>query len=119
MEEGEDRALTLSTFRSYGQPLETVAYFKYLGRVIYAVDEDCLSVIRNMVNAWVFWRRMTRILSREGVRPRVSGFFFKASIQSVWCGYVVGYPPHGTGPRGIPVPGEAATDGEAYAAVVR
>ena len=27
-----------------------------------------------------------------------------------------GYPPHGTGPRGVPVPGGAATDGEAPAA---
>ena len=76
-------------------------------------------VIRNLERARAVWGRMTRILIREGGRPRVSGFFFKASIQSVWCGYVVGYPPHGTGPRGIPVPGEAATDGEAYAAVVR
>ena len=26
---------------------------------------------------------MSRILSREGARPRVSGFFFKSAIQSV------------------------------------
>ena len=29
------------------------------------------------------WMRMTKILSREGARPRVSGFFFKAVFQSV------------------------------------
>ena len=29
------------------------------------------------------WRRMTRILSREGERPRVFGFFFKSVVQSV------------------------------------
>ena len=29
------------------------------------------------------WSRMTGILSREGARPRVSIFFFKAAVQSM------------------------------------
>ena len=29
------------------------------------------------------WRRISRILSREGATPRVSGFFFKDVIQAV------------------------------------
>ena len=29
------------------------------------------------------WLRMSRILIREGARPRVSGFFFKSVVQSV------------------------------------
>ena len=38
---------------------------------------------------------MTRILSREGVRPRVSEFFFKYVVQrdvAIWCGDVYDYP---------------------------
>ena len=30
------------------------------------------------------WNRMTRILSREGAEPLVSGFFFKAVVQAVF-----------------------------------
>ena len=33
--------------------------------------------------AWTVWRRTSRILSREGARPRVSVFLFKAVVQSV------------------------------------
>ena len=36
-----------------------------------------------MEKARAAWRRMTRILSREGERPRVFGFFFKSVVQSV------------------------------------
>ena len=38
-----------------------------------------------MYLAWVkkVWRRMPRIISREGAAPRLSGFFFKAVIQAV------------------------------------
>ena len=32
---------------------------------------------------------------------------------SLWCGYVGGYPPHGTGPGGFLGPGDVATDGAA------
>ena len=31
----------------------------------------------------VQYTEMSRILIREGARPRVSGFFFKAAVQSV------------------------------------
>ena len=41
-------------------------------------------VIRNLAKAWAVWMRMTKILSREGTRPRVSRFFFKDIVQSVF-----------------------------------
>ena len=36
-----------------------------------------------MAKAREVWRRMTKILNGEGDEPRVSGFFFKAVLQSV------------------------------------
>ena len=48
-----------------------------------AADDYWPAVIRNLTKARAVWRRMARILSREGARPRLSGFFFKAVVQSV------------------------------------
>ena len=46
-------------------------------------DNDWPVVVQNMVKAWAVWRRMTRILSKEGTDPWVSNFFFGDVIQSV------------------------------------
>ena len=46
-------------------------------------DYDWPAVFRNLMKAWLVWRITTRIMSREGARPRVSGFFFKEIVQSV------------------------------------
>ena len=40
MVEAELRDSTERAFKAYGKPLETVATFKYLGRVMTAGDED-------------------------------------------------------------------------------
>ena len=47
------------------------------------MDDNFLVVVRNLVKAWVVWKRMTRILIREGAEPRLSRFFFKDVVQSV------------------------------------
>ena len=46
-------------------------------------DYDWPEVIRNLTKVRAVWRSMLRILSREGVRTRVPGFFFKAVVQLV------------------------------------
>ena len=79
----EVRARTSRAFSAYGRPLEIVLSLKYLGRVILAANDDWSAVIRNLTKARTVWRRMLRIMSREGASPRVSGFFFKAVVQSV------------------------------------
>ena len=38
---------------------------------------------KNLSRAREVWSRMSHILSREGVVPLVSGFFFKAVVQAV------------------------------------
>ena len=57
-----------------------VTSFKYLGRVLLVADDDWPTVVQNLVKAQTVWWRIFKILSREGARPRVSGFVFKAVI---------------------------------------
>ena len=83
MAEEEKRAVTSRAFSTYGRPLEMMTSFRYLGRLISAVDNDWAAVVRNLGKAWAVWRRMTRILSREGAEPQGPSFFFKAVVQSV------------------------------------
>ena len=88
-------------------------YLKYLGIVLSAVDDDWTAVIRNLTKSIVVWRRMTRILSREGARLRVSGFFFEAVVQSVLLFGVetwVVTPHMGRVMRFFPITGGTSTD---------
>ena len=93
-----------------------VNYLKYLGRVISATDDDWPEVFINMAKAQAVWRRLTRILSREGAAPRVSEFFFKSVVHMVLIfgteTWVV-TPLYGPGTGGFPVPGDATVDREA------
>ena len=75
--------MTSRAFSAYGRSLDMVLYFKYLERAQLAADDDWPEAIQNLAKVQTVWRRMLRILIRKGMRPRVSGFFFKAVIQSV------------------------------------
>ena len=46
-------------------------------------DDHCPAVFQNLAKEQAIWRRMTRVLSREGARLWVSGFFFKAVVYLV------------------------------------
>ena len=83
MAEEEERAVTSRFFSAYGIPLEMVTSFVYLVRVISAADDNWLEVVRNMAKARAVWRRMTRILRREGEESWVSVFFLKDVVQLV------------------------------------
>ena len=54
-----------------------------LGPVLTAGDGGWLAVEGNLGKARKSWGRLSRILSREGVDPKVSGHFFKAVSQAV------------------------------------
>ena len=58
-----------------------VTYFKFLGRVLLVADDECPTVVQNLVKAQTVWKIMSRVLIREGVRPQVSIFFFKSVFQ--------------------------------------
>ena len=67
----------------YVRHLEITTSFKYLGQVISAADDYWSTVFRNLDKAQAVWRRLTRILIREGAAPRLFGFFFNARVQTV------------------------------------
>ena len=83
MAEAELRDSIERAVEAYGKPLETVSTFKYLGRVMTAVDDYCPEVEGNLVKARKSWWRLSRIISREGADKRVSRNFFKAVVQAV------------------------------------
>ena len=70
-------------FMVAGSELECVESFRYLGRPLSATDSDWLAIRRNLNRARQKWAMISRILSREGATPRVSGLFYKAVVQSV------------------------------------
>ena len=67
MAEVELQDSTERAFEVYGKPLETVATFKYPGRVMTEGDDNWPAVVGNLVKAWKIWGRLSRIFSREGV----------------------------------------------------
>ena len=72
----EEREVNTRAFSAYGRPLVMVTSFKYLGLVILMTENNYPEVVRNLDRAKTVWSRMSRILSREGATPRVSGLFF-------------------------------------------
>ena len=77
------RAAQEHVFSVYGTPLESVRTFKYLGRILSYDNKDWPAVIGNIRKARAKWAMVRRVLTRDGATPRVSGFFYKAVVQSV------------------------------------
>ena len=70
-------------FEAYGEPLENVVAFRYLGRVLMAGDDDWLAVVEKLVKERKSWGQLLRVLSREGADLKVSGNYYKAVSQAV------------------------------------
>ena len=81
--EAEIRESTEMAFEAYGEQLQLVPRFTYLGRVMTAGDEDWPAVAGNIKKARRSWGRLQRILGREGATLRISRSFFKAVVQQV------------------------------------
>ena len=73
--EEELKEISERDFQFYGEPLENVTAFKYLGRVMTAGDDDWEEVSGNLQKARNSWGQMSRIFIQEGVDPKVSGTF--------------------------------------------
>ncbi|EJK46520.1 hypothetical protein THAOC_34809 [Thalassiosira oceanica] len=67
----------------YGEALERVEVFKYLGRLMAMGDNDMHAVRHNLKKARGVWKRFSVLLRRENLPSRVCGMFYKAVIQSV------------------------------------
>ena len=70
-------------FEVYGQQIQLVPRFKYLGRVLTEGDDDWPAVAGNLAKARKSWRRLQGILRREDATKRVSGNVFKAVVIQV------------------------------------
>ena len=81
--EAEVRDSAGMAFEVYGEQIQTVPRFKYLGRILTEGDDDWLAVAGNLEKARKSWGRLQGILSREGATKRVSGNFIKAVVQQV------------------------------------
>ena len=55
LKEEEDQEGTERSLTAYGVPLSQVAYFKYLGRVLAAEDDNWPAVVRNLRRARQEW----------------------------------------------------------------
>ena len=82
MAEEDLRASSERAVRASGAPLDNVTAFKYPERAMTAGDDNWPAVAGNMQKARKIWGRMSRILSRDGVDPKVSGEIFKAVLQA-------------------------------------
>ena len=79
-------------FYAYGEELEQVEVFKYLGRVI-AFDDDDTQVVRgNLKKAHCVWAHVLHVLHAENASAHVCGIFYKAIVQAIllfgsetWC----------------------------------
>ena len=79
-----DSAVALDAkFYAYGEELERVEVFKYLGRLIPFDDDDTQAVRGNLAKARRVWARNSRALRAENASARVCGMFYKATVQSV------------------------------------
>ena len=76
--EAETRENSEQVFEAYGAPIESVAEFKYLGRILTATDDDCTAVVGNLGKARRSWGSLSRVLSREGADPKVLQAFYIA-----------------------------------------
>ena len=81
--EAETREILERAFKAYGEPIQNVSTFRYLGRVLTAKDDDWILVVVNLRKAQNSWGPLSWIFSQEGADPKVSGNFYKAMAQAV------------------------------------
>ena len=63
-------------FYAYGEELERVGSFKYLGRLIAFDDDDTQAVRGNLAKARRVWARISRVLRSENASDSVCGMFY-------------------------------------------
>ncbi len=76
--------LSLETqFFAYGEELEQVKVFKYLGQLLSYDDNDTQAMRGNLAKARRCWVWVSQVLRSENASPKVCGVFYKATIQAV------------------------------------
>ncbi len=70
-------------FTAYGEELERVEVFKYLGRLIAYDDANNQAMRSNLRKARGCWARILHMLRAENAVARTCGMFYKATVQAV------------------------------------
>ncbi len=70
-------------FTVYGDVLEQVEVFKYLGCCLSMTDDDVPAVRAQLVKACRVWVHLSTVLRGENALPKVCGIFYRAVVQSV------------------------------------
>ena len=70
-------------FQCYGQPLETVQSFKYLGRLLTSTNDDWPTIYKNLTKARRRWAMLAKVLAREGADQSTMARFYIAIVQAV------------------------------------
>ena len=81
--EEELREILEWAFEAYGEPLENMMAFQYLGQVLLVGYDDWIVVLGNLGKARKSLGQLLWILSREGEDLKVSGHFYKEVSQAV------------------------------------
>ena len=63
--------------------MEAVLEFRYIRRLLTAIDDDWPAVAGNIKKAGRSWVRLARVFGREGAEPKVSRTFYIAVTQAV------------------------------------
>jgi hypothetical protein len=77
------RVALAQSFTAYGDKLERVEVFKYLGRLLAYNDNDTQAMGANLRKARKSWGQVSRGLRAENALPKVCGVFCKATVQAV------------------------------------
>ncbi len=76
------RVALAQSFTVYGDELERVEVFKYLGRLLAYDDNDTQAMRGNLKKSRKSWGQVSRILRAENASPKVCGVFYKAIVQA-------------------------------------
>jgi hypothetical protein len=67
----------------YGDELERVVVFKYLGRLLAYDNNGARAVRANIKKERGVWARLSRMIRSENASPHACGVFYKATVQSI------------------------------------
>ena len=70
-------------FKVYGEKLERVESFKYLGRILTQNDDDTMCIEANLRNARSKWNNISKILKRAGACAKTMAQFYSMIVQAV------------------------------------
>ena len=70
-------------FSAYGEVLERVEVFRYLGRLVSMDDEDAQAIGANIKKARRAWAQLHKVLRGENAEPGTCASFYRATVQAV------------------------------------